>query len=64
LNYFHFKYLEKDVEEAILRELENFILEPGKGFAFVERQKRMNLNRTSEASEGSPLDYRQRRFLS
>ena len=34
-------YLEKDVESAILRELENFILELGRGFAFVERQKRM-----------------------
>jgi len=34
-------YYEKDVETAILRELENFILELGKGFAFVERQKRM-----------------------
>lgn len=34
-------YLEKDLESAILRELEKFILEIGKGFAFVERQKRM-----------------------
>ena len=34
-------YLENDLETAILRELENFILEFGKGFAFVERQKRM-----------------------
>lgn len=34
-------YLEKDVESAILSELEKFILELGKGFAFVERQKRM-----------------------
>jgi predicted nuclease of restriction endonuclease-like (RecB) superfamily len=34
-------YFEKDVETAILRDLENFILELGKGFAFVERQKRM-----------------------
>ena len=34
-------YLEKDVETAILRDLESFILELGKGFAFVERQKRM-----------------------
>jgi predicted nuclease of restriction endonuclease-like (RecB) superfamily len=34
-------YLEKDLEEAILRELEAFILELGTGFAFVERQKRM-----------------------
>lgn len=35
------EYLEADVEEAILRELEKFIMEFGKGFAFVERQKRM-----------------------
>ena len=34
-------YLEADLESAILKELENFILELGKGFAFVERQKRM-----------------------
>ena len=34
-------YLEKDLEAAILGELEAFILELGKGFAFVERQKRM-----------------------
>jgi predicted nuclease of restriction endonuclease-like (RecB) superfamily len=37
-------YLEKDLETAILKELENFILELGKGFAFVERQKRMILD--------------------
>jgi hypothetical protein len=29
------------LEDAILRELERFILELGKGFTFVERQKRM-----------------------
>ena len=34
-------YLEADLEAAILRELEAFILELGRGFAFVERQKRM-----------------------
>jgi RecB family endonuclease NucS len=34
-------YLENDLENAILKELELFILELGKGFAFVERQKRM-----------------------
>lgn len=34
-------YLENDVESAILKELEHFILELGKGFAFIERQKRM-----------------------
>lgn len=34
-------FLEKDLEQAILVELQQFILEVGKGFAFVERQKRM-----------------------
>jgi predicted nuclease of restriction endonuclease-like (RecB) superfamily len=34
-------YLESDLEAAILRELERFILEAGNGFAFVARQKRM-----------------------
>jgi predicted nuclease of restriction endonuclease-like (RecB) superfamily len=34
-------YLENDLEAAILRELELFILELGNGFTFVERQKRM-----------------------
>jgi predicted nuclease of restriction endonuclease-like (RecB) superfamily len=34
-------YLETDLENAILVQLEQFILELGKGFAFVERQKRM-----------------------
>lgn len=37
-------YLENDLEGAILKELEHFILEIGKGFAFVERQKRMILD--------------------
>jgi predicted nuclease of restriction endonuclease-like (RecB) superfamily len=34
-------FLEKDLEQAILFELEQFILELGKGFSFVARQKRM-----------------------
>ncbi len=34
-------YNENDLETAILRELERFILELGRGFAFLERQKRM-----------------------
>lgn len=38
-------YLEKDLEMAILKELELFILEIGNGFAFVERQKRMIIDR-------------------
>jgi predicted nuclease of restriction endonuclease-like (RecB) superfamily len=34
-------YSEKDLETAILRELEQFILELGVGFAFIDRQKRI-----------------------
>jgi predicted nuclease of restriction endonuclease-like (RecB) superfamily len=34
-------YSEKTLEDAILHEIEQFILELGKGFTFVERQKRM-----------------------
>jgi predicted nuclease of restriction endonuclease-like (RecB) superfamily len=34
-------YAEKDVEAAILRELEAFILELGSDFTFVARQKRI-----------------------
>lgn len=32
---------EADLEAAILRQLETFILELGRGFAFIERQKRL-----------------------
>ncbi|MDQ7061029.1 MAG: PDDEXK nuclease domain-containing protein [Sulfurimonas sp.] len=31
------RYLEKDLEDAILREIENFILELGSGFSFIAR---------------------------
>lgn len=34
-------YSEKDLETAILRDIERFLLELGAGFAFVERQKRI-----------------------
>ena len=37
-------YGEKDVESAILREMESFILELGAGFCFVARQKRMQID--------------------
>lgn len=37
-------YVEKDLEAAILREMEGFILELGAGFAFLERQKRITLD--------------------
>jgi len=37
-------YREQDLEAAILRELESFILELGVGFAFVARQKRITVD--------------------
>jgi predicted nuclease of restriction endonuclease-like (RecB) superfamily len=37
-------YSERDLESAILREIEHFLLELGGGFAFVERQKRITLD--------------------
>ncbi len=38
------RYLEKNIEDAILRELEQFLLELGSGFAFLARQKRIQLD--------------------
>lgn len=35
------RFSEKTLEDAILREIEKFILELGQGFTFIERQKRM-----------------------
>jgi len=37
-------YAEKDLEAAILREIESFILELGVGFCFVARQQRMQID--------------------
>jgi predicted nuclease of restriction endonuclease-like (RecB) superfamily len=37
-------YLEKDLEDAILRELEQFLLEMGAGFSFIARQKRIQID--------------------
>lgn len=37
-------YAEKDLEAAILREIEAFILELGVGFCFMARQKRMQID--------------------
>jgi predicted nuclease of restriction endonuclease-like (RecB) superfamily len=37
-------YAEKDLERAILREMEAFILELGVGFCFVARQQRMQID--------------------
>jgi predicted nuclease of restriction endonuclease-like (RecB) superfamily len=38
------RYLERDLEDAILRELEQFLLELGAGFTFVARQKRLQID--------------------
>jgi predicted nuclease of restriction endonuclease-like (RecB) superfamily len=40
----HDTYAEQDIEAAILREMESFILELGVGFCFVARQKRMQID--------------------
>ena len=37
-------YQEKDLETAVLREMESFILELGVGFAFLDRQKRITID--------------------
>lgn len=39
-------YTEKELENAIASQLENFILELGQGFAFLERQKRFTIDGT------------------
>lgn len=38
------RLVESKVEEAIINNLQNFLLELGKGFAFVARQKRLTLD--------------------
>lgn len=38
------RYLEKDLEDAIMRDLEQFLLELGGGFCFLERQKRITVD--------------------
>ncbi|MBN2689724.1 MAG: DUF1016 family protein [Gammaproteobacteria bacterium] len=38
------KLLESDLEEALISNLQNFLLELGRGFAFVARQKRLTLD--------------------
>ena len=38
------RYLERDLEDAILREIEQFLLELGAGFTFMARQKRVQID--------------------
>lgn len=59
-------YVERNFEDAILRELELFLLELGAGFTFVARQKRIQLDGedfyidllflTTISSDSSPLN--------
>jgi predicted nuclease of restriction endonuclease-like (RecB) superfamily len=51
-------FAEDDLESAILKEIEKFILEFGKGFAFVEKQKRMIID-----GEDFHLEYSDSRFI-
>lgn len=37
-------YAERDLEEAVVRDMEAFLLEAGNGWAFVARQKRMTID--------------------
>lgn len=38
------RYIERDLEDAILRELESFLLELGNGFTFIARQYRVQID--------------------
>jgi len=38
------EYTESDLEQAVLEKLQRFLLEMGKGFTFVARQKRITIN--------------------
>lgn len=40
----HEKHLEKDIEQALIDKLRQFLLELGKGFSFVSRQQRITLD--------------------
>jgi len=40
----NYEYTENDIEKAIINNLQQFLLELGKGFAFIGRQQRITLN--------------------
>jgi len=40
----NFEYTENDIEKSIINNLQQFLLELGKGFAFIGRQQRITLN--------------------
>jgi len=43
LNLSHRSLVESDLEQALIENLQHFLLELGRGFAFVERQQRLNV---------------------
>ena len=47
LNIPEFKHSESALEDALIKNLEHFLLELGKGFAFVGRQYRLTVNNTN-----------------
>jgi predicted nuclease of restriction endonuclease-like (RecB) superfamily len=54
--------MERDFEDAILRELKMFVLELGAGFSFIARQKRIQLDgkistSTCSSITGSSSDW-------
>ena len=40
----NYQYSETDIEKAVINNLQSFLLEMGKGFAFIGRQQRITLN--------------------
>lgn len=40
----NYQYTETDIEKAVINNLQSFLLEMGKGFAFIGRQQRITLN--------------------
>lgn len=40
----NYQYTETDIEKAVINNLQQFLLELGKGFAFIGRQQRITLN--------------------
>lgn len=48
------RYRERDLEQAILRELEAFLLELGTDFTFVARQKRISVDYVDYGSMTQP----------
>src|SRR5256885_16760023 len=40
------EYSESDLEDALIRRLEDFLLELGEGFTFIGRQRRLRIDQT------------------